>query len=129
MLWYIAAGSAIGGVSRYLVGSLLQRLAAGGFPGPTLLINVTGSFLLGLFLQYAVETTTISPELRAFLTIGFCGGYTTFSTFSFESLALMEDGHWSRAAAYIGVSVALSIGAALLGVVLARHLVTLRTAS
>jgi CrcB protein len=127
MLWYIAAGSAIGGVSRYLVGSLLQRLSAEGFPGNTLVINVTGSFLLGLILQYAIETTAVSPELRAFLTIGFCGGYTTFSTFSFESLALMEDGQWTRAAAYIGLSVVLSIGAALLGMLAARQLVAIRT--
>ena len=127
MLWYIAAGSAVGGVSRYLVGSLLQRLAAYGFPGGTLLINVSGSFLLGLILQYAIETSAISPELRAFLTIGFCGGYTTFSTFSYESLALMEDGQWPRAALYIVLSVALSIAAALLGVLAARQLVALRT--
>jgi CrcB protein len=127
MLWYIAAGSAIGGVSRYLLGSLLQRLMTDGFPGGTIVINVTGSFLLGVILQYAIETTAISPELRAFLTIGFCGGYTTFSTFSYESLTLMEDGQWSRAAAYVGLSVVLSIAAAFLGMVAARQLIALRT--
>jgi CrcB protein len=127
MLWYIAAGSAIGGVSRYLLGSLLQRLMTDGFPGGTIVINVTGSFLLGVILQYAIETTAISPELRAFLTIGFCGGYTTFSTFSYESLTLMEDGQWSRAATYVGLSVVLSIVAAFLGMVAARQLIALRT--
>jgi CrcB protein len=127
MLWYIAAGSAIGGVSRYLLGSLLQRLMAGGFPGGTIVINVTGSFLLGIILPYAIETTAVSPELRAFLTIGFCGGYTTFSTFSYESLTLLEDGQWSRAATYVGLSVALSIAAAFLGVVAGRQLIALRT--
>jgi protein CrcB len=78
MLWYIAIGSAIGGVSRYLVGGLVQRLAAGTFPAGTLLINVSGSFLLGAILRYGVETTTLTPEVRALLTVGFCGGYTTF---------------------------------------------------
>ncbi|HEX3273591.1 MAG TPA: fluoride efflux transporter CrcB [Gemmatimonadales bacterium] len=128
MLWYIAAGSAIGGVSRYLVGSLLQRLTGTGFPAGTLLINVSGSFLLGLIVQYAIETSAVSPELRGFLTIGFCGGYTTFSTFSYESLALIEDGQWTRAGLYILLSVALSIAAALLGVLAARQLIAIRTA-
>jgi fluoride exporter len=128
MLWYIAAGSAIGGVSRYLVGSLLQRLTGTGFPAGTLLINVSGSFLLGLIVQYAIETSAVSPELRGFLTIGFCGGYTTFSTFSYESLALIEDGQWPRAALYILLSVLLSIAAALLGVLAARQLIAIRTA-
>ena len=128
MLWYLAAGSAIGGVSRYLVGSLLQRLTGTGFPAGTLLINVSGSFLLGLIVQYAIETSAVSPELRGFLTIGFCGGYTTFSTFSYESLALIEDGQWPRAALYILLSVLLSIAAALLGVLAARQLIAIRTA-
>ena len=59
------------------------------------MVNVTGSFLLGIFLRYALDTPTLTPELRAFLTIGFCGGYTTFSTFSYESVALFEDGDWT----------------------------------
>ena len=105
MLWYIAVGSAIGGVSRYLVGGLSQRLAGGTFPAGTLLINVTGSFLLGFILRYGVETTTLTPEVRAFLTVGFCGGYTTFSTFSYETVALAEDGEWTRAALYVALSV------------------------
>ena len=64
-------------------------------------VNITGSFLLGMILRYGVETPTLTPELRAFLTVGFCGGYTTFSTFSYETVALMEDGEWTRAALYV----------------------------
>jgi fluoride exporter len=126
MLWYIAVGSAIGGVSRYLVGGLSQRLAGGTFPIGTLLINVTGSFLLGLILRYGVETTTLTPEIRAFLTVGFCGGYTTFSTFSYETIALAEDGQWARAALYVALSVGLSLVATFLGFVAARELVQIR---
>lgn len=126
MLWYIAVGSAIGGVSRYLVGGLSQRLAGGTFPVGTLLINVTGSFLLGLILRYGVETTTLTPEIRAFLTVGFCGGYTTFSTFSYETVALAEDGQWARAALYVALSVGLSLVATFLGFVAARELVQVR---
>jgi fluoride exporter len=126
MLWYIAVGSAIGGVSRYLVGGLSQRLIAGTFPLGTLLINITGSFLLGLILRYGVETPTLTPEVRALLTIGFCGGYTTFSTFSYETVALAEDGQWARAALYISLSVGLSLIATFLGFAAAREIVAVR---
>ena len=126
MLWYIAAGSAIGGVSRYLLGGLLQRQTGGTFPIGTLVINISGSFLLGLILRYGVETPTLTPETRAFLTIGFCGGYTTFSTFSYETVALMEDGQWPRAALYVALSVGLSMLAAFLGFAAARELVLVR---
>jgi CrcB protein len=126
MIWYIAVGSAIGGVSRYLVGGLSQRLAGGTFPAGTLLINVTGSFLLGFILRYGVETTTLTPEVRAFLTVGFCGGYTTFSTFSYETVALAEDGEWTRAALYVALSVGLSLVATFVGFVAARELIVIR---
>lgn len=126
MLWYIAIGSALGGVSRYLVGGLVQRASGAGFPTGTLVVNVTGSFLLGLFLRYGLETPTLTPELRAFLTIGFCGGYTTFSTFSYEAVALLEDGQWSRAAFYMGASLLLSLAATLLGLLAARGLIAAR---
>lgn len=126
MVWYIAVGSAIGGVSRYLLGGLTQRLIGGTFPVGTLLINVTGSFLLGLILRYGVETATLTPEVRAFLTIGFCGGYTTFSTFSYETVVLAEDGQWTRAALYVALSVGLSLVATFLGFATARELMAVR---
>jgi len=126
MLWYIAIGSAIGGVSRYLVGGLVQRLAGGTFPTGTLLINISGSFLLGAILRYGVDTPTLTPQLRAFLTVGLCGGYTTFSTFSYEAVALLEDGEWSRAALYVGLSVCLSLLATFLGFVAARELIAVQ---
>ena len=126
MLWYIAIGSALGGVSRYLVAGLVQRLTGAGFPTGTLLVNLTGSFLLGVFLRYGLETPTLTPELRAFLTIGFCGGYTTFSTFSYETVAMLEDGQWSRALAYVALSVGLSVAATLLGLYAARGLIAPR---
>jgi CrcB protein len=126
MLWYIAAGSALGGMSRYLLGGVIQRAGGAGFPLGTLVINLTGSFLLGLFLRYAVDTPTLTPEWRAFLTVGFCGGYTTFSTFSYETVALLEDGQWGRAAAYVGLSLGLALIGVLLGFATARGVVALR---
>lgn len=120
MLWYVAAGSALGGVGRYLVSGAVQRLAGTAFPLGTLLVNLSGSFLLGLLLRHAVESPGLTPEMRAFLAVGFCGGYTTFSTFSYETLALLRQGEWSRAGLYAALSVALSLGATALGFLLAR---------
>ena len=126
MLWYIAVGSAIGGVSRYLLGGFVQRVLESTFPVGTLLINLTGSFLLGAILRYGVETPTLSPEVRGFLTIGFCGGYTTYSTFSYETAALLEDGEWARAGMYVALSVVLSLVGTFLGFALAREAIALR---
>jgi CrcB protein len=126
MLWYIAFGSAAGGVSRYLLGGFIQRLAGGTFPLGTLVINISGSLLLGFLLRYSLESTAISPEMRAMLTIGFCGGYTTFSTFSYDAVRLLEDGDYARAAVYIGASVLLSLGGTLLGFGFAREVMRVR---
>ena len=126
MLWYIAVGSALGGVSRYLIGSLVHKLMETPFPAGTLLVNVTGSFLLGLFLRFALDSPTLTPELRAFLTVGFCGGYTTFSTFSYETVALLERGEGKLAALYTILSVGLAVVATVLGILAARGLTPLR---
>jgi CrcB protein len=126
MLWYIAAGSAIGGVSRYFLGGVMQRWIGSTFPVGTLLINITGSFLLGAILRFAVDSAWISAEMRAFLTIGLCGGYTTFSTFSYETAVMIEDGEWGRAALYMGASVLLSLLATFAGFMAARAALGLR---
>jgi CrcB protein len=126
MLWYIALGSALGGVARYLLGGLIQRTTEDTFPLGTLVINVTGSFVLGLLYRYAAESAAVTPEVRAMLTIGICGGYTTFSTFSYETVRLLEDGEYTRALTYVGLSVVLSVGGAILGIALGRELLALR---
>ena len=127
MLWYVAIGSAAGGVIRYLLGGAIQRALAASFPVGTLVINVTGSALLGFIFRYALETPAVTPEIRALLGIGFCGGYTTFSTFSYETLTLLEDGDWRRAGLYAGLSLIGSVLAAFLGFMAARELIALRT--
>jgi CrcB protein len=126
MVFWIALGGAIGGAARYSLGGLIQRLAPGEFPLGTLVINVLGSFLIGVFVRYAFETPAVSPEVRAFLTIGLCGGFTTFSTFSYESATMLERGEWPRLALYVGLSVILTIGATLLGAALAGQVLNLR---
>lgn len=120
MLWYIAAGSAIGGVGRYLLGGVVQRWAGTTFPVGTLLVNITGSFLIGAIIRFALESAWITPEVRAFLTIGICGGYTTFSTFSYETAVMIENGEWGRASLYIGTSVLLSLLATFAGFMAGR---------
>jgi fluoride exporter len=115
MIWYVAAGSALGGVLRFLMVPWAQRWFAPGFPGGTLAVNVAGSLLIGLILRAATGPVVLTPEARIFLTVGVCGGFTTFSAFSAETLELLQTGQWSRALIYITASVLLSIGAAALG--------------
>jgi CrcB protein len=120
MLFAIAAGGALGSVARYLIGTIVTARAPG-FPWATLAINVTGSLLFAVFAA-ALAGQALSPALRAGLTTGFCGGYTTFSTFSYETLTLVEQGSYTRAGAYAAASVALSLLAAVLGLALGRGL-------
>ena len=122
MIWYIALGSAIGGALRYLVGGWVQRLAGPAFPTGTLLVNVSGSLLLGFLLRWASHPPSLSAELRAFLTVGLCGGYTTFSTYSAESVTLLQDGQWGKALTYVAASVALSLAATAAGFALGTPL-------
>jgi CrcB protein len=126
MIWLVALGGALGSVSRFLLGPALQRAFNATFPVGTLFINITGSLILGFVMRLAAEGVDVTPEARAFIAVGFCGGFTTFSTFSYEALRLLEDGEGWRAALYILASVLLSLAAAFLGIVAARELVALR---
>jgi len=126
MIIWIGIGSALGGAGRYLLGGLVERAAPGEFPLGTLVVNVLGSLILGFIVRYALETPAVSAEVRAFLTIGFCGGFTTFSTFSFESAVMLQKGEWSRLALYAGLSLALTIAATLTGFAIAGGALTLR---
>jgi CrcB protein len=120
MLIHIAHGSAAGGVARNLLGGAVQRLMGTAFPAGTLTVNVSGSLLLGAFVRLVLSAPGLTPEMRALLTIGFCGGYTTFSTFSFDVLNLLERGQVARAALYVSASVLLSVGAMMAGFAIAR---------
>lgn len=125
-IWYVAAGGALGSVSRFLLGPALQRAFDTVFPIGTLVINVLGSLVLGFLMRLVMEGVNLAPDMRAFLTIGFCGGFTTFSTFSYETLRLVEDGESVRAAAYVILSVTLALAAAFAGMVLAREVLAWR---
>lgn len=124
--WAIAVGAAVGGLARYYLASSIQQRLGATFPWGTLVVNVSGSLLIGVFIRYALATPAVSVEMRALLTTGFCGGYTTFSTFSLESVALLEDGQYARAGAYVAGSVLLSLAATFCGFLLARELLAFR---
>lgn len=124
--WAVAIGAALGGVSRYYLSSVIQHRFGTTFPWGTLVINLTGSLLLGFIIRYALATPTVSVEMRALLTTGFCGGYTTFSTYSYETATLLEDGQYSRAGVYALGSMVLALGATIAGFALARELIAFR---
>ncbi len=129
LIWYVALGGALGSVARLGVASWIQMRSAAVFPFGTLVVNLSGSLLLGLIMRYALETPAITPEMRALLTTGFCGGYTTFSTFTYETAALMEEGDWRRAMLYVGLSVLVSLGGMFIGFASARELLAVRRAA
>ena len=102
---YIALGGVIGTLARYYLEGWIQQRSGPAFPLGTLAINLLGSLLIGFILRLATGATVISPEWRAALTIGFCGAFTTMSTFSYESVRLLGDGEYWYAGLYIGGTV------------------------
>jgi CrcB protein len=112
--FWIAIGSAIGGVSRFWCSGVAARLFGETFPWGTLIVNVSGSLLIGIIaaLTGPDGRIFISSTARLALMAGFCGGYTTFSSFSLQTLALLQDGEWWLA----GANIALSVVACLLAV-------------
>ena len=106
---FVSLGAAVGGVSRYWLSNVIHKFLPSFFPFGTLFVNILGSFLLGFFIFYFDERELLSQPVKLFLTIGFCGGFTTFSTFSFETIKLFLDSEFLLAAAYILASVFLSI--------------------
>ena len=120
ILLYIALGGAVGAVARYGVGGWVQDRAGFAFPWGTLVVNVVGSLLIGFTLRY-VEAVRLGPEIRALLAVGVLGAFTTFSTFSYETVALLEEGAWRRALAYTIGSVALGIVAVYAGMLLSAN--------
>lgn len=110
----IALGGAAGSVLRYLIGGRVQHFAPHGFPLGTLFVNVVGCFLVGMLVRQFMNIQTHN-YLRALLVVGFCGGFTTFSTFSMETVGLIEGGEYSRAMGYIALSVVLCLTATFAG--------------
>lgn len=115
----VAIGGAIGAASRYLIGGWVQSFAGTGFPLGTFFVNVTGSMIIGLILGLA-ERGTLSGQARLLLAVGVMGGYTTFSSFSYDNLGLLQSGETGRLLMNIAGQLAVGLFAAYLGVVVAR---------
>lgn len=117
---YIMIGGALGAMLRVAVKSVSIGQQQGDFPFNTLIINITGSFVLALFMTLTLEIFEFDADIRLGVSTGFLGGYTTFSTFCKESVLLLVSGQYAAAAAYLAASTFLGLGAAYLGVVIAR---------
>ena len=116
----ISLGAILGANSRYWTNRLALRMYGLGFPYGTLAINVVGSLILGFFMAWAVGRLAVDSRWRLFVVVGFCGGFTTFSSYAFESVALVERGQWALAGANILSNNLLSLLAVLGGMALAR---------
>ena len=118
----MALGGLIGSVGRYWMAGAVQRFNAMEFPIGTFAVNLLGSFIVGLVLALSLDRGLLDADLRTFLAVGFCGGFTTMSTFSYETVSLLRDGSTGLALANVGATVALCLAAVWLGDLVARVL-------
>ena len=118
----VAVGGAAGSVCRYLTGLAMTRWLGNGFPWGTITVNIVGSFVIGLLTELIARKVSMPMETRLLLVVGFLGGFTTFSSFSLDTMALFERGESLSAFAYVAASVLFSLGAAFGGLALGRSL-------
>jgi CrcB protein len=116
----VGIGGFFGSIARYLVDRNVSRLAAGAFPWGTFVVNISGSFVVGLLFALIVDRSALPGHLRAPLSIGFVGAYTTFSTLLLESWRMVEDGAWQFAIINIGGSIAVGLVAVIAGLLVGR---------
>ncbi len=121
-LLIISLGAIFGANARYLISRFSVRVVGSTFPWGTLFINVVGSAIVGFFMIYASERVLIDPRWRLLVVVGFCGAFTTFSSYAFESMALFEQGQWLLMAANVLGSNLLCLAGAVAGMALARVL-------
>jgi CrcB protein len=114
-LLIIGLGGFIGSIARFLVQKLNLRLHFLSIPIGTLTVNILGSFIIGFIIGITAKAEIISPNLRLFLMVGFCGGFTTFSSFTGENLTLMQNGQFATVLLYTGISIFLGFLAVYLG--------------
>lgn len=116
----VAMGSGLGGALRYGMQLVIQRINPSVFPLGTLLVNITGCLLIGIFFSLAEKSHVISPEMKLLLITGFCGGFTTFSAFSIDNISLFNSGYLLQFFLYMAGSVLIGIAATLLGMYLGQ---------
>lgn len=120
-IFLIALFGAIGTLARYGLQGVVQIRMGGTFPYGTLLINLTGCFFLGLIGQFTLNRIVIPPDWRIAIAVGFFGGYTTFSSFGWETAKMLEEGEWLRASTYVGASVIAGLLLSIAGIRLANR--------
>jgi CrcB protein len=118
----VCLGGALGSGARYLVATWALRAFGPAFPRGTLLVNVTGSFVLGVVMTASLTSATIRPDLRLFLSAGVLGGFTTYSSFTYETLALVDAGRSGAALGYVALTLVLGLAAGAAGMIAARTL-------
>ncbi|MCM2358899.1 MAG: fluoride efflux transporter CrcB [Geobacteraceae bacterium] len=118
----IALFGALGCLTRYFLSGWVYKAVGSGFPSGTLAVNIVGAFCIGLVMEFAIRSTLVSPSLRIGLTIGFLGGLTTFSTFSYETFRLLEEGELLIATANALLSVVACLLFTWLGIITAKAL-------
>jgi len=118
-LW-ISIGAVVGASARYFVSRFTAKIVTASFPYGTLLINITGSLILGMFLIWSTERALPDPRWRLLIAVGFCGSYTTFSSYAFESFSLFEQGHYVLFASNVLANNVLCLAGVLAGAVIAR---------
>lgn len=114
-LIFVGIGGAIGSILRYLTGIYFQKMDTGNFPLATFIANAIGCLLIGLFMGYLTKNNLVESQLKWFLVTGFCGGFTTFSTFGYENIQLVQQQQYLLALTYTLVSVCVGITAVFLG--------------
>jgi fluoride exporter len=119
-LLLVGAGGFLGSISRFLASRLIQSNLPSAFPFGTFFVNITGCLLIGLIYGFSDRSSLLTPGWKMFLAAGFCGGFTTFSTFANENLALLRDGNFFHFAIYAGLSVFLGITATFFGVLITK---------
>lgn len=125
-LLLVCVGGALGSGFRYAISGVIAHLLGPGFPYGTLAVNLLGSFLIGLIHEVGTTSLLIPDATRLFLTVGVMGGLTTYSTFSYEAVRLMEEGAWPQAWLNVVVTPATCLTACVLGIALGRTLVGLK---
>lgn len=114
----VGIGSALGGITRYFLSNIVYNFLSPIFPYGTLIVNTIGSFLIGIFLFYLDANNLISSEVRIFLTLGFCGGLTTFSTFTYETFSLIQNSEYLFAV----LNIILNLTCTIIGITLAFYI-------
>jgi fluoride exporter len=118
--FWLSIGAVVGACARYCVSRMSAKLISSDFPYGTLIINISGSLLLGFFLIWTSERVLADPRWRLLIAIGFCGSYTTFSSYAFESVAYLQQGHWYLFAVNVMANNILCLAAVAVGAALAR---------